>query len=167
MKRRTILIIVCITAVIAVVAGAGIYYLMQEREEENEIESTDTENFAVFELPCADSLMVGKWQNSECPQWYKFYYDDPDDEEGYFWGKEWNEADDVQEEDLNYHGNGWFRWRKKNNRLTEFHTMDATDVPIAKEWYVKHLSARVPNDSLILINTERKKQRYHFIRVQP
>ena len=61
MKRRTILIIVCITAVIAVVAGAGIYYLMQDREEENEIESTDTENFAVFELPSADSLMVGMW----------------------------------------------------------------------------------------------------------
>ena len=168
MRRETVLITVCIAAVLAVAAGVGIYYLVQNRAEENEMVSTDTESIAVLELPSADSLMVGKWQNAENPKWYKVYYDDPDDDEdGYFWGKEWDEEDDVLEEDLMYHGNGWFRWRKEKNQLTELHTMDANDLPIAKIWFVKHLTARDVNDSMIVTNSERKAQCYRFTKVQP
>ncbi len=173
MKRRTILITVCVAAVLAVAAGAGVYYFVQNQNTteveagQNEMATTDAGGFAVLEIPTADSLMVGKWQNAENPQWYKVYYDDYDDDYGYFWGKEWDEAEDVQEEDLNYHGNGWFRWRKENNRLTELHTMDAQDLPIEKNWFVKHLSARTPNDSMIVINEKRKAQCFHFTRVQP
>jgi len=167
MKRRSILITVCIAAVLAVAAGVGIYYLSQNKAEENEMVSTDTESIAVLELPSADPLMVGKWQNAENPQWYKVYYDDPDDDEdGYFWGKEWDEADEVLEEDLMYHGNGWFRWCKKNNQLTELHTMDAQDIPIAKIWKVQIVSAHTPNDNLILTNPERESQCFRFVRVQ-
>lgn len=169
MKRKTVLITVCIAAVLAVAAGAGIYYLKQEKakEKENKMVTTDTKSFAVLELPAADPLMVGKWQNAENPKWYKVYYDDPDDEEGFFWGKEWNEADDTLEEDLMYHGNGWFRWREDGKLLTELHTMDVRSVPIAKIWKVQHFSSRTPNDSLILTEADRKTHHYHFVRVQP
>lgn len=144
------------------------YYIIKDKSEENKMLSTDAESFAVLDVPSADSLMVGKWQNTENPKWYKVYYDDPDDdEEGYFWGKEWDEADEVYEEDLLYHGNGWFRWHKENNRLTELHTMDVQDVPIAKIWKVRHLSTHTPNDSMITTNVEYKTQCYHFMRVQP
>jgi len=167
MKRKTLLITVCLAAVLAVAAGVGIYYLVQEKAEENKMVSTDTESFAILEVPSADTLMVGKWQNAENPKWYKVYCDDPDDDdEGYFWGKEWDESDEVFEEDLMYHGNGWFRWRKEKNQLTELHTMDAQDVPIAKIWKVQHLSSNAPNDSMIVINTERKSQCFHFTRMQ-
>ena len=168
MKRRTILIIACIAAVLAMAAGAGIYYLMQGKAKKNKMVTTDTKSFAVLELPAADPLMVGKWQNADNPQWYKVYYDDPDDdEEGFFWGKEWNEADDVLEEDLMYHGNGWFRWKKDSKKLTELHTMDVRNVPIAKIWKVQHFSSRTPNDSLVLTEADRKTQYYHFVRVLP
>lgn len=171
MKRRTILITVCVAAVLAAAAGAGVYLLVHDRSEaeveagQNEMATTDAGGFAVLEVPTADPLMVGKWQNAENPQWYKVYYDDYDDDYGYFWGKEWDEAEDVREEDLNYHGNGWFRWRKENNRLTELHTMDAQDLPIEKNWLIKHLSARTPNDSMIITNEKRRAQCFHFTRV--
>lgn len=128
--------------------------------------STNSTGYAIEETPSADPALVGKWSCAENPQWYKVYYDDPDDEESYFWGKEWDETDEVQEEDLMYHGNGWFRWRKENNRLTELHTMDANDVPIPKLWFVKFLSVHMSNDSLVMTNAERKSQCYHFKRVQ-
>lgn len=162
MKRRTVLIVVCAVAVLA--AAVGIVSYIQTRPQQNKIASTDSGGYAILEVPPADPALVGKWRNTENPQWYKVYYDDYDGE-GYFWGKEWNEADDVQEEDLNYHGNGWFRWRKDSKQLIELHTMDVQDVPIPKIWIVRHLSARVPNDSLVLTESDREKNCYHFSRM--
>ena len=45
--------------------------------------------------------------------------------------------DDVLEEDLMYHGNGWFRWNKSNDTLIEYSTMDFRDVPIAHIYVIK------------------------------
>lgn len=171
MKRNVLLIVGCVLAVL--VAGAVAVFVILDREPEPESEKietvaapqemTDAQASYDDEFPTADPAMVGKWRCAENPQWFKVYYDDYDDE-GYFWGKEWNEAEDVQEEDLNYHGNGWFRWRKQGKRLTELHTMDATDVPIAKIWSVMHLAAREPNDSLVMANKDRTSIIYHFSR---
>jgi len=166
MKRETVLITICIAAALAVAAGIGIYFMVQEKVEENEMVSTNSAGFAIEEIPSADPALVGKWSCAENPQWYKVYYDDYDDDYGFFWGKEWDESDEVFEEDLMYHGNGWFRWRKDNNQLTELHTMDANDLPIPKMWFIKFLSIRTPNDSLVMINSERKAQSFHFTRVQ-
>ena len=164
MKKANLITVICLVSLL--VAGAAAVYVVHSRSgEEKEIdapqEKTNVHLSFEDDAPQADPALVGKWQNSENPQWYKVYYDDYD-EDGFFWGKEWDEADDVQEEDLNYHGNGWFRWKKDGKQLVEMHTMDVQDVPIAKIWLVKHLSAREPNDSLIINNAERKKQSYHF-----
>ena len=102
-------------------------------EGEAEIENEHTTNVIGYfegEMPPADPLMVGRWKEIEKNGWHKVYYDD-DDGEGRYWGKEWDEADDVLEEDLSYHGNGWFRWTKSNDTLYEYSTMDFRDVPIA------------------------------------
>ncbi len=117
-----------------------------------------------MDVPPADSLMVGKWRNAENPHWYKVYYDDYGDE-GYFWGKEWDESEDVHEEDLNYHGNGWFLWKSEGKLLTELHSMDVQNVKVPKVWRVQHLStcaALLPNDSLILVDKAYRTHRFHF-----
>jgi hypothetical protein len=116
----------------------------------------------VREIPHADSLIAGKWQNAANPCWYKLYIDDYDDETGMFWGKEWNENEDVFEEDLNYHGNGWFRWEKKGKVLYEYATMDVRDVPIAK-LYSLMIST---TDSLVYCEQDYKKNVFCFTRVE-
>lgn len=100
-----------------------------EEETENE-HTTNVIGFFEGEMPPADPLMVGRWKSLENAGWHKVYYDD-DDGEGHYWGKEWDESEDVLEEDLGYHGNGWFRWTKSNDTLVEYSTMDFRDVPIA------------------------------------
>ena len=124
---------------------------------------TDRVHVAQLEdgVPVADSLIVGKWQNKDNPYWYKVYYDDFDEEQKLFWGKEWDESEDVLEEDLNYHGNGWFRWEKRGKVLYECATMDVRDVPIHRFYTIKRNNA----DSLIYFNPDNKKVMCRFGRV--
>lgn len=162
MKRRTILIIACTVAVL--VAAVSIISYIHTRPKQNKIASTNSGGYAILDVPPADSLMVGKWRNAENPHWYKVYYDDYGDE-GYFWGKEWDESEDVHEEDLNYHGNGWFLWKSEGKLLTELHSMDVQNVKVPKVWRVQHLStcaALLPNDSLILVDKAYSTHRFHF-----
>lgn len=158
-KRRNILLL-CIAAAAVVVLGLLVYYT-QTRESENEMLSTDSSGYAVEEIPHADSLIVGKWQNSDNPQWYKVYYDDYDETEQLFWGKEWDESDDIYEEDMNYHGNGWFRWEKKGKMLYEYATMDAKDAIIPQPYTLLYSSY----DSLAYCDPAHKKSCFYFSRV--
>ena len=150
MKKRILIIIGCVLLIGAAVGCAVWMYheakmrqqaagKEQQEQEAQEMEFPEHEtNSVIFfeeEVPPADPLMVGRWSSVENPGWHKVYYDD-DDGEGRYWGKEWDESDDVMEEDLSYHGNGWFRWRKSNDTLIEFSTMDFRDVPIAHEYLV-------------------------------
>ena len=41
-------------------------------------------------------------------QHYVRFTDEQSDETGYFYGREWDVAEDVHEEDLVPYGNGWF-----------------------------------------------------------
>lgn len=70
-----------------------------------------------------DEMLLGKWQNVDNPQWYRVYTDEeaPD---GYYWGYEWDESEDVTEKDLTKHGNGWFRWKKRGSKVMELATAD-------------------------------------------
>lgn len=160
-RKQLVILILCIAAVVAATVGYGIYY-MRTHEGKNKILSTNNDGYAIEEIPHADSLIVGKWRNSENPQWYKVYYDDYDEYERLFWGKEWDESEDVYEEYLNYHGNGWFRWEKKGNTLYEYATMDVRDVPIAK-LYTLLLSS---NDSLAYCEQAHRQFCFHFSRVK-
>ena len=118
--------IVLLLIVIGGVAGAAYWYFT--RPETTESQMVETVNTNKVEdagtLSEADPLMVGRWESAIKPKWFKIYYDDPCDEPGYFWGKEWDETDDVFEEDLIYHGNGWFKWRKQRKILTEIYSSD-------------------------------------------
>ena len=159
-RKQLIILLLSVAAIAAAAVWYGAYH--RQREQENEGLTTNSAGYAEEEVPHADPFIVGKWQNDVNPQWFKVYYDDYDEDEGFFWGKEWNEADDVSEEDLNYHGNGWFRWRREGKQLIEMHTMDVQDVPIPKVWNI--LTQSLP-DSLILTNPDRKKQCIRFGRI--
>lgn len=164
MKRKLLVGIISLAAILAIVAGTA--YVLHTRHAGEQVvgvpeEKTDAYDVFQDDVPRADSLIVGKWQNDDNPQWFKVYYDDYD-EDGYFWGKEWDESEDVREVDLNYHGNGWFRWCKNGKKLIEIHLMDAQDVPIPKVWNI-HL--RSLPDRLILTNSEDDKQCYRFERM--
>lgn len=156
--KQLIILLLSVAAIAAASVWFGVYHGQMEKEDEGL--STDGAGYVEENLPHADPFLVGKWQNDLNPQWFKVYYDDYDEDEGYFWGKEWDEADDVQEEDLVYHGNGWFRWKKEGKLLTELHTMDVQDVPIPKQWDVQ-----VPaSGHLILTDPNVRKCQYNFSR---
>lgn len=60
--------------------------------------------------------IYGKWEKQTTPlAFMTFSLDDADD--GFYWGKEWNENDKVFEKDLEEHRNGWFKWKIKNNHI--------------------------------------------------
>ena len=155
-----------IFVVAAMAAAFAWYYYTSDRTQEEGIEqNTTTTNrigYAEFETPHADPLLVGKWQNTDNTKWYKVYYDDYDDEYRMFWGKEWDEAEDVTEEDLNYHGNGWFRWEKKGKVIREYATMDTRDVPIHHAYKILFSSA----DSLCYGEADYRNAVYEFVKAE-
>ena len=157
-RRKLIILISCLVALAAATVGA--WYVFCEKQPDNGILTDEhpTHGTIYFEedAPPADPLIVGRWHNTANPQWHKVFYDDYDGE-GCYWGKEWDEKDDVNEEDLNYHGNGWFRWEKHGDTLRLFATMDARDVPIARVFRIR----KSTEDSLVLVETA-YKQIYRF-----
>ena len=164
-RKKRIIVLLCLAVAIIAAAGYGFYRWKQHTESLSGLtpidHPTDGPGVAVMEVPQADPLIVGKWQNTANPKWYKMYFDDFDEDEKLFWGKEWNEAEDVTEEDLKYHGNGWFRWEKKGDVLREYATMDVRDVPIHKAYSIL-LST---SDSLVYNELDYKKNIYRFSRV--
>jgi hypothetical protein len=171
MKKQTIILFICLAMVCAAIGAA--LWLRADREQpeeqsteqevgeqaqENELENEHGTNSIIYfegDVPPADPLMVGRWTSMANASWHKVYYDD-DDGEGHYWGKEWDEADDVLEEDLSYHGNGWFRWVKSNDTLYEFSTMDFRDVPIAHIYYITVF------DSMNISMAETNKRSTHY-----
>lgn len=166
--KRNILIFLCVLAAVLVTATIAWYgYTWYEHKmmQEPTVKPTDpyaTHGEKVLEtnVPPADPMIVGKWVNAKNPQWHKVYYDDYDGE-GYYWGKEWDEKEDVQEVDLVFHGNGWFRWKKEGRQLSELHTMDARDVPIGKNYTISQSTT----DSLAFYEPAFRQTIYLFTRV--
>lgn len=162
-KKLNICLAVVSLILLAISALAG--YRYSQNLEEGIIFSDNhyTNNMMIYDSgdPVADPMMVGVWQCVEKPQWYKAYYDDYD-QKGYFWGKEWDEADDVMEEDLTYHGNGWFRWNKAGKELIELATMEMVDVGIKKEYIIKQKDRNTFN----LTEKYYKDKSYNFRRVE-
>lgn len=162
MKKRIVIIFLCLAAIaIAATVGYKLYQRAHGSRMQNEY-PTDEVGYMEADIPHADSLIVGKWQNTANPHWYKVYYDDYDEDEQLFWGKEWNEAEDVLEEDMDYHGNGWFRWEKKGRMLREYATMSKRDVPIHRGYKIRLSSP----DSLVYFEPDYKKVIYRFARVK-
>lgn len=161
MKKNVVLLIL---ALLLIGAAIGAALWLQHRDkapQEGEDINTNTTNSVIYfddQNPSADPLMVGRWTCVDKEKWHKVYYDDYDGE-GHFWGKEWDESEDIQEEDLSYHGNGWFRWEKRKDTLFEYHTMDLMDVPILHRYKVQI------NDSSDIEQLEiAHRSHYHFVK---
>ena len=166
MKKPTLILFIVI-AMVGAAIGAALYLSGEknhtsgqngEEAQGDEIENEHKTNAIIYfegDVPPADPLMVGRWKNMDNTGWHKVYYDD-DDGEGHYWGKEWDETDDVQEEDLAFHGNGWFRWIKSNDTLYEFSTMDFRDVPIAHIYFITAF------DSMNISLAETNKRSTHY-----
>lgn len=123
MTKRTLWIIIIVASATIAVAAGIVYWCSQPRLFIDRLGKADETNKVVYAEAerVANPLIVGKWYVEKHLTSFKAYYDDPCEQEGYFWGKEWNEEEDVMEEDLEYHGNGWFQWCKKGNQLMELH----------------------------------------------
>ena len=162
MKKRIVIIVLCIlTLAAAATVGYVLYHRALGVRMENEY-PTDSAGYMEADVPHADPKLVGKWHSTEKPGWYKVYYDDYDEEAQMFWGKEWDESEDVQEEDLKYHGNGWFRWEKNKKELREYATMDIVDVPIHNCYKILLSNS----DTLVYREKDYKKVVFHFSKVK-
>jgi len=71
------------------------------------------------------SDLQGLWQNDKYATWHVRFTNEAADEKNYYWGCEWGDfGDDVKEEDLVFHGNGWFKYSFISAELIEIHKMD-------------------------------------------
>ena len=85
------------------------------------------------------SDLQGLWQEDGTQHFVRFTKDQAD-ETGYFWGCEWDEKDDVAEEDLEFHGNGWFKYNLTKDQLLEIHRMNQDWADIPKVYIVSALT---------------------------
>ena len=86
---------------------------------------------------------------------------DQSDETGYFWGCEWTESEDVHEEDLVFHGNGWFKYSFKSAELIEIHKMDQGWADIPKVYTVTTLT----DPHLKYYEKEQKSVKFYFTKM--
>ena len=94
--------------------------------------------------------LQGLWQETTHTdlQHYVRFTKEASEEAGYLYGREWDEAEDVFEQDLldflekyGIHGNGWFKYKfEKNGNLTEIHLMDNGGAEIPKVYVVTLLT---------------------------
>ena len=91
--------------------------------------SGDTTNYTASDL-------AGTWAEESNPQCYWVYTLSQDDTGEYYWGKTWDEAEDVSESDLEFHGNGWFKWSIAGNKLQQLHVMDISAALVPKSYTV-------------------------------
>lgn len=162
-RKKRISLFIFAAAVLAAAVCLGLHRAhtrVVTGEKEGSMPATHDVAYFELQVPHADPQMVGKWQNTDNPRWYKAYYDDYDEKEQLFWGKEWDESEDIFEEDLNYHGNGWFHWEIKDGVLHEYATMDVRAVPI-NHAYKTQFPAR---DSMICKDLYYKKVVFSFVR---
>ena len=82
------------------------------------------------------SDLNGTWTEEANPLCYWVYSLTKDDSGDYYWGKTWDEAEDVYESDLEYHGNGWFKWNITDNNLVQLHMMNISEATVPKTYTV-------------------------------
>ncbi|MBR7154304.1 MAG: hypothetical protein IKD12_03230 [Paludibacteraceae bacterium] len=87
------------------------------------------------------SDLQGLWQENNTEHFVRFTTEQSD-EAGYLYGREWDEAEDIYEEDLLPHGNGWFKYLfETNGNLTEIHLMNNGGAEIPKVYIVSKLTS--------------------------
>ena len=95
--------------------------------------------FAEAEDEEYNPLLLGHWVCAERPTWHRIYTDEYSGN-GYYWGKEWDEAEDITEEDLVDYGNGWFEWKMDGNDVLELATTDMSEARVPFIYTIKKIS---------------------------
>ena len=86
------------------------------------------------------SDLQGLWQRNNTQEFVRFTTEQSD-ETGYLYGREWDEAEDITEDDLLPKGNGWFKYLfETTGSLTEIHLMDNGGAEIPKVYVVTVLT---------------------------
>ena len=123
---------------------------------------TETTNkFSIFEAAEDEEynpLLIGRWQCVDRPGWHRVYTDEYSGN-GYYWGHEWDEDDDVSEEDLVEYGNGWFEWKMDGNDVLELAATDMNDTRVPFIYSIKKLS-----DTELIYIEQRSKEKRAFKR---
>ena len=92
-------------------------------------------------------------------QHYVRFTDEQSDRSGYFWGRQWDLKEDVHEEDLIPHGNGWFHYQlETKGNLHEIHVMDNDGAVQPKEYVVSKLTS----SELEYYEKDNKSNKYSF-----
>jgi len=93
------------------------------------------------------SLIFGLWQEQNDKgqlerEYMRFLTAEQEAKEGdYFFGREWDEDDDVKESDLKYKGNGWFKWKIDGSSMIQIELMDNGGAEIPKTYNVTKLTS--------------------------
>jgi hypothetical protein len=95
--------------------------------------------FAAAEDEEYNPLIIGHWQCVDRPTWHRVYTEEYSGN-GYYWGKEWDEAEDVTEEDLVDYGNGWYEWKMDGADVLELATSDMSESRVPFIYTIKKLS---------------------------
>ena len=107
------------------------------------------------------SDLQGLWEENGTQHYVRFTTEQSD-EPKYLYGREWDEAEHVYESDLEYHGNGWFKyWFETSGDLHELHLMDNDGAEIPKEYIVSKLT----DTELNYYEKEYKNHKFYFTKV--
>ena len=107
------------------------------------------------------SDLQGLWEENNTQHYVRFTTEQSD-ETGYLYGREWDEAEEVYEEDLTPHGNGWFKYKfETKGDLHEIHLMDNGGAEIPKEYIVTTLT----DSKLEYYEKDRKNNKFYFSKV--
>ena len=106
------------------------------------------------------SDLSGTWSEEANPLCYWVYMLTKDDSGDYYWGKTWDEADDVHESDLEFHGNGWFKWSITDNNLVQLHMMNISTATVPKTYTVTSCNST----TLVLKDTYGKSLTYKKVK---
>lgn len=88
-----------------------------------------------------DASLVGLWQEEGTETYVRFTTERETDSIGsYQYGREWDEADDVFEDDLTPYGSGWFKWKLVRSTLHELILMENNGAEIPKTYTVIKLT---------------------------
>ena len=107
------------------------------------------------------SDLQGLWQENDTQHYVRFTTEQSDQAK-YLYGREWDEAEDTYEDELQPKGNGWFKYLfETNGNLTEIHLMDNGGAEIPKVYVVSKLTST----DLEYYEKEYKSKKYYFTKV--
>ena len=139
-KIKIVIYILCGSILLA--CAIGIYEIIHSSSVITAVSVQDdgckTDGLKFFD---ADTLLLGKWQHSVDTTWYRVYTQEPAGD-GYCWGREWDTAEDIYEEDLLPYGNGWFKWKKEDQAVIELQMTDIKGAIIPYEYKVLKLDPK-------------------------